>query len=113
MLQTLVAEVLKTQTLAHWMPLLRQAVVPSGPIHDFRQVFDDPQIQHRALVKTVPHPLSGTLTVVGNPLNFSATPITYDKPPPLLGEHTRELLQSLLGLDEAQIQALVQARVIA
>jgi crotonobetainyl-CoA:carnitine CoA-transferase CaiB-like acyl-CoA transferase len=112
-LQALVAEVLKTQTLAHWMPLLRQAVVPSGPIHDFRQVFDDPQIQHRALVKTLPHPLSGTLAVVGNPLNFSATPITYDRPPPLLGEHTRELLQSLLGLDEAQLQALAQARVIA
>ncbi|MBC7729436.1 MAG: CoA transferase, partial [Microbacteriaceae bacterium] len=53
------------------------------------------------------------LAVVGNPLNFSATPITYDKPPPLLGEHTRELLQSLLGLDEAQIEALVQRQVIA
>ena len=112
-LQTLVGDVLKTQTLSHWMPLLRAAVVPSGPIHDFRQVFDDPQIRHRGLVKTLPHPLSGTLAVVGNPLNFSETPIAYDRPPPLLGEHTVEVLRDLLGLDEAEIQALAQRRVIA
>lgn len=112
-LQPLVGEVLKTQTIAHWMPLLREAVVPSGPIHDFRQVFDDPQIRHRALVKTLPHPLSGTLAVVGNPLNFSDTPIAYDRPPPLLGEHTQEVLRDLLGLDEAEIQGLAQRRVIA
>ena len=112
-LQALIAEVLKTQPIAHWMPLLREAVVPSGPIHDFRQVFDDPQIRHRALVKTLPHPLSGTLPVVGNPLNFSATPITYDRPPPLLGQHTAEVLRELLGLNDAEIQALAQRRVIA
>ena len=112
-LQTLVGDVLKTQTLSHWMPLLRAAVVPSGPIHDFRQVFDDPQIRHRGLVKTLPHPLSGTLAVVGNPLNFSETPIAYDRPPPLLGEHTVEVLRDLLGLDEAEIQALAQRQVIA
>jgi crotonobetainyl-CoA:carnitine CoA-transferase CaiB-like acyl-CoA transferase len=112
-LQPLVGEVLKTQTLAHWMPLLRAAVVPSGPIHDFRQVFDDPQIRHRGLVKTLQHPLSGTLAVVGNPLNFSATPITYDRPPPLLGEHTVELLRELLNLDPAEIDQLAQRGVIA
>ncbi len=112
-LQTLLSAVLKHQTLGYWMPLLRQAVVPSGPIHDFQQVFDDPQIRHRALVKTIPHPLSGTLPVVGNPLNFSATPIQYGKPPPLLGQHTAEVLQELLGLDPAELQRLAQARVIA
>ncbi len=111
-LQRLIGEVLKTQPIAHWMPLLREAVVPSGPIHDFRQVFDDPQIRHRGLVKTLAHPLSGTLAVVGNPLNFSDTPITYDRPPPLLGEHTVELLRDLLGLDEAEIDGLAQRGVI-
>lgn len=112
-LQALLTEVLKAQPMAHWMPLLREAVVPSGPIHDFRQVFDDPQIRHRGLVKTLPHPLSGTLDVVGNPLNFSETPIAYDRPPPLLGEHTAEVLRELLGLDEAEILGLAQRRVIA
>lgn len=112
-LQSLVGEVLKTQTLAYWMPLLRAAVVPSGPIHDFRQVFDDPQIRHRGLVKTLAHPLSGTLAVVGNPLNFSATPIAYDRPPPLLGEHTVELLRELLQIDQTEIDRLAQRGVIA
>ena len=104
---------LAAQPVAHWMPLLRAAVVPSGPIHDFKQVFDDPQIRHRAVVKTMAHPLSGTLPVVGNPLQFSANPITYDKPPPLLGQHTRELLADLLGLDDASLHALAQRGVIA
>ena len=112
-LQQILAPVLACQPLAHWMPLLRAAVVPSGPIHDFRQVFDDPQIRHRGLVKTMPHPLSGTLQVVGNPLNFSANPITYDKPPPLLGQHTREVLQGLLGLDAAVVDGLAQRGVVA
>ena len=112
-LQQLLAPILQAQPMAHWMPLLRAAVVPSGPIHDFRQVFDDPQIRHRQLVKTVPHPLSGTLQVVGNPLNFSANPITYHRPPPLLGQHTREVLHGLLGLDDAAIDGLAARGVIA
>ena len=112
-LAALLADILKTRPIAHWMPLLREAVVPSGPIHDFRQVFDDPQIQHRALVKTIDHPLSGTLPVVGNPLNFSGTPIRYGRPPPLLGQHTAEVLQELLGLDAAELAQLTQDQVIA
>jgi crotonobetainyl-CoA:carnitine CoA-transferase CaiB-like acyl-CoA transferase len=112
-LQKLLAPILQEKPMSHWMPLLRAAVVPSGPIHDFRQVFDDPQIRHRQLVKTVPHPLSGTLQVVGNPLNFSANPITYDRPPPLLGQHTREVLHGLLGLDGAAIDGLAARGVIA
>ncbi len=112
-LAALLADILKARPIAHWMPLLRAAVVPAGPIHDFRQVFDDPQIQHRALVKTIAHPLSGTLPVVGNPLNFSDTPIQYGKPPPLLGQHTAEVLQELLGLDEAELARLTQNKVIA
>lgn len=111
-LQSLVAGVLKTQPMAHWLPLLRDRVVPSGPIHDVRQVFDDPQIRHRGLVKTLAHPLSGTLAVVGNPLNFSETPITYDRPPPLLGQHTVEVLRDLLGLDAAEIDGLARRQVI-
>ena len=112
-LRALLNALLKTLPTGHWMPLLRAAGVPSGPIHDFRQVFDDPQIQHRGLVKTLQHPLAGTLPVVGNPLNFSDTPLQYDKPPPLLGQHTTEVLRELLGLDAAEIERLAQARVIA
>lgn len=109
----IVAGILKQHTIAHWIPLLREAVVPSAPIYDFKQVYDDPQIKHRGLVKTVPHPLSGTLSVVGNPLNFSDTPLQYHRPPPLLGQHTSEVLRELLGLDDAEIARLAEQKVTA
>lgn len=107
----IVAEILKRETIAYWIPLLREAVVPSAPIYDFKQVFDDPQIKHRNLVKTIPHPLSGTMSVVGNPLNFSETPLEYGRPPPLLGEHTAEVLRDVLGMDDAEIARLAEQKV--
>ncbi|MFL6662892.1 MAG: CaiB/BaiF CoA transferase family protein [Rhizobacter sp.] len=109
----IVGGVLKQRTMAEWMPLLSEANVPSGPINDFRQVFDDPQIHHRELVHDIPHPLSGTLRVVGNPLKFSDTPLEYKRPPPLLGEHTAEILRDVLGIDAAGIERLVQQGVVA
>jgi crotonobetainyl-CoA:carnitine CoA-transferase CaiB-like acyl-CoA transferase len=108
----IVAGVMKQRTMAEWMPLLSEANVPSGPINDFRQVFDDPQLRHRELVHTIPHPLSGTMKVVGNPLKFSETPLEYKRPPPLLGEHTAEVLRDLLGIDDAEIERLTQQGVV-
>jgi crotonobetainyl-CoA:carnitine CoA-transferase CaiB-like acyl-CoA transferase len=102
----LVAEILRSRPLDHWMPLLREANVPSGPINDFKQVFDDPQIKHREVVREIPHPLSGSLSVVANPLKFSSTPVEYKRPPPLLGQHTEEVLRELLALDDAEIAGL-------
>jgi crotonobetainyl-CoA:carnitine CoA-transferase CaiB-like acyl-CoA transferase len=109
----IVASVLAKHNIDYWMGLLRDAVVPSAPIYDFKQVYNDPQIKHRELVKTVPHPLSGTMSVVGNPLNFSETPIEYKRGPPLLGQHTEEILREVLGLDETEIQRLAEQKVIA
>ncbi len=109
----IVAAILKQNNIAHWMPLLREAVVPSAPIYDFKQVYDDPQIQHRGLVKTLPHPLSGTLSMVGNPLNFSDTPLEYTRGPPLLGQHTSEVLREVLGIDDQEIARLAEQKVTA
>jgi crotonobetainyl-CoA:carnitine CoA-transferase CaiB-like acyl-CoA transferase len=108
----IVAGVMKQRTMAEWMPLLSEANAPSGPINDFRQVFDDPQIRHRGLVRTIAHPLSGTMKVVGNPLRFSETPLEYKRPPPLLGEHTAEVLHDVLGLDDGEIERLAQEGVV-
>ncbi|WP_280153894.1 CaiB/BaiF CoA-transferase family protein [Piscinibacter sp. XHJ-5] len=108
----IVAGAMKQRTMAEWMPLLSAANVPSGPINDFRQVFDDPQIRHRELVHTIPHPLAGTMKVVGNPLKFSETPLEYKRPPPLLGEHTAEVLRDLLGIDDAEIERLTKQGVV-
>lgn len=105
--------VVQTQGAAHWLALLRSAAVPCAPIYAVAQIFEDAQIRQRGLVKTVSHPLSGTLDLVGNPLNFSATPIEYLRPPPLLGEHTAQLLRELLGLDAQEIEALERDRVTA
>jgi len=108
----LISGVLKRQPVAHWIPRLQDVGVPAAPIYDFDQIYQDPQIQHRNLVKTIPHPLSGTLDVVGNPLNFSETPLAYHRPPPLLGEHTTEILRDILNLDQTQIDYLSQEKVI-
>lgn len=107
-----IAGLLASKPMAHWVPLLQAANVPSGPINDFRQVFDDPQIKHREVVREIAHPLSGTLSVVANPLKFSATPVEYKRPPPLLGQHTVEVLRELLALDDAAIDALCADGVI-
>ena len=107
-----IAALLASKPMAHWIPLLHAANVPSGPINDFRQVFDDPQIRHREVVREIAHPLSGTLSVVANPLKFSVTPVEYKRPPPLLGQHTAEVLRELLGLDDAAIDALCAEGVI-
>lgn len=107
----IIASILSQHSIDHWMPLLRKAVVPSAPIYDFKQVFEDPQIKHRELVKTVEHPLSGSMSVVGNPLNFSETPVEYKRAPPLLGQHTDEILREVLGMDAPEIARLSEQKV--
>jgi len=110
-LLSLVGEILARQPIAHWIPRLREAGVPAAPIYNFDQLYEDPQIRHRRMVRTLEHPLSGTLDVVGNPLNFSETPLAYHRAPPLLGQHTHEVLQQLLGLDDAEIDRLAREKV--
>ena len=107
----IISSILSQHSIDHWMPLLRKAVVPSAPIYDFKQVFEDPQIKHRELVKTVEHPLAGAMSVVGNPLNFSETPVEYKRAPPLLGQHTDEILREVLGMDAPDIARLSEQKV--
>ena len=107
----IISSILSQHSIDHWMPLLRKAVVPSAPIYDFKQVFEDPQIKHRELVKTVEHPLAGAMSVVGNPLNFSETPVEYKRAPPLLGQHTDEILREVLGMDAPEIARLSEQKV--
>ena len=103
----------KTQNARAWMEALNAVGVASGPINDLGQVFADPQVQHREMLREIPHPLSGTLRVVANPVRFSDTPIEYDRWPPLRGEHTREVLRQELAMSEEDIAALEREKVIA
>jgi len=93
-------------SVQHWHRAFDEAGVPNGPIHGFADVFDDPQIRHRAMRIDLGHPTIGQVPQVANPVRFSDTPVHYDRPPPLLGEHTDEVLRELLDMSAADIAAL-------
>jgi crotonobetainyl-CoA:carnitine CoA-transferase CaiB-like acyl-CoA transferase len=99
------------RTTQDWVGALEAAGVPCGPINDLAQVFADPHVQARGLVVEVPHPLAGTVPVVASPMRLSQTPVRHGTPP-LLGEHTRQVLGDVLGMGEAEIEALQRDRVI-
>ena len=84
-----------------WVELLETAGVPNGPINDVEQVFAEPQVRARGVKVELPHPIAGTLPLVASPMRFSETPLEYFLPPPLLGQHTDEVLRNLLGKSDA------------
>ncbi len=100
------AATLKQRTTRDWLNALKAAGVPCGPINDIGQAFAEPQITHRGLRLELPHPLAGRVPGVRNPINFSRTALEYRRPPPLLGEHTDEVLTEYLGLSPPQLQQL-------
>ena len=100
------------KTTAEWIGALEQAGVPCGPINDLAQVFADPQVQARGLRFELPHALAGSVPQVASPIRLSATPIQHRNAPPLLGEHTEQVLQQWLGLDAGQIAGLRAAGVL-
>jgi crotonobetainyl-CoA:carnitine CoA-transferase CaiB-like acyl-CoA transferase len=89
-----------------WLTELEAAGIPCGPINTLDKVFADPQIQHREMRVTLPHPLAGAVPTVASPLRFSATPVQYRRPPPTLSQHTDEVLSDWLGLNAADINTL-------
>jgi len=108
-----VAELLKRRETRHWLNELATASIPCGPINDIAQAFAEPQVVHREMHLTLPHPSAGTAPGVRNPIRFSRTAIEYLRAPPLLGQHTSEVLAERLGLDEAEVQGLRQRHVVA
>ena len=108
-----IEELLAARTTREWIALLSPAAVPCGPINDLAAVFAEPQVRHRGMRMDLRHPLSGTVPQVRNPIIFSRTPLEYDRPPPLLGQHTAEVLRAELGLADPEIEALRARGVIA
>jgi len=100
------------RTTADWIARLEALGVPCGPINTLADVFADPQVRSRGLRVDLPHPLAGTVPQVASPMRLSATPVEYRLPPPLLGEHTDEILASLLGLPAERIARLRHDEVI-
>jgi crotonobetainyl-CoA:carnitine CoA-transferase CaiB-like acyl-CoA transferase len=108
----LVQDIVRQRRKGEWITALEAAGVPCGPINDMREVFENPQVRHRGMRVDIPHPAGVACSTVASPMRFSATPVTYAAPPPLLGEHTREILGSVLGLSAGEIEALAAAGVV-
>ncbi len=97
----LLVPILRARTRADWLAALEAAKVPCGPINDLGEVFADPQVRARGMAVALPHPLAGTIELVASPIRMSATPLSVRRAPPLLGEHTDEVLAEF-GIDGAE-----------
>ncbi len=80
--------------------------MPNGPINDVAQVFEEPQVKARGIKVELDHPVAGRLPTVASPMRFSATPVEYKLAPPLLGQHTEEILRGLLKKTDVEIAKL-------
>jgi len=107
----ILSEIFETRTRDEWVRILTARDVPCGPVNSLGDAFNDPQVQHNRMVEQIEHPKAGTIRVPGVAVKLSATPGRISSPPPMLGEHTVEVLRRL-GYDEAAIQALRDSRVI-
>jgi crotonobetainyl-CoA:carnitine CoA-transferase CaiB-like acyl-CoA transferase len=110
-LHPLIAGLLKEQDRSHWVAALDAAGVPAGPINAIPEVFEDRQVKHRRMLVEVPHPLSGTVPQVASPMRFTAAPLVHDRAPPLLGEHSVEILRDI-GIGDAEIEQLRKSGVV-
>jgi crotonobetainyl-CoA:carnitine CoA-transferase CaiB-like acyl-CoA transferase len=107
------AEVLMARTTEEWMAVFSERKIPAAPVNAIDQVLALPQVEARAMLRTVPHPMTGDhLTVLGNPVKLTGTPEGTLLPPPLLGQHTAEILQGWLGLSEAEVFDLKRQKVV-
>ena len=102
------------KSTSEWVEGLAALGVPCGPVNNIAQVFEDPQVQARDMKIDLPHHLAGEMTapLLGNPIKMSKTPVDYQGAPPILGQHTDDVLQSLLDMDEQERDRLRQQGVI-
>jgi crotonobetainyl-CoA:carnitine CoA-transferase CaiB-like acyl-CoA transferase len=112
-LYALLPELTRRKRQSEWVEGLAGLGVPCSPVNNVDQVFADPQVRARGMQIALPHPLAGkgTVDLIGNPIKLSATPVSYRRPPPTLGQHTDEVLREF-GLGEADIAALKDAGAI-
>jgi crotonobetainyl-CoA:carnitine CoA-transferase CaiB-like acyl-CoA transferase len=103
---------MKSRGKADWLAALEAAKVPCGAINNLAEVFADPQVRERGMVHEWDHPLKPGVKLVASPMKLGATPVRTDLPPPLLGQHTGQVLRELLGADDARIAQLKQDEVI-
>ena len=104
--------VLRTRTKADWLAALETAQVPCGAINNLAEVFADPQIAAREMVTQWQHPLRNDLRLVASPIKLSVTPVRKDRAPPMLGQHTDEVLREVLNCADIRLAELKTAKAI-
>jgi crotonobetainyl-CoA:carnitine CoA-transferase CaiB-like acyl-CoA transferase len=108
----IIQDFLKQRPAAEWIAAFEKVGVPCGPINDLGQVFAEDQIRHRGMQMELPHPVTGTVPQVANPIRYTGEALEYNRAPPTLGQHTDEVLGDLLGLDSAALAKLRDGGVI-
>ena len=104
--------VLRARGADEWLALLSEAGIPCGRINSVAQALSDPHTAAREMVRTVSHPTAGEVRMLGVPIRFSDTPASVRRAPPILGQHTEQVLRETLELSEARIAELRAAKVI-
>jgi crotonobetainyl-CoA:carnitine CoA-transferase CaiB-like acyl-CoA transferase len=112
LLTTMLTPLLRRETTHWWVTRLEVLNIGCGPINTLKDVFADPQIKARNVVREMAHSSGATVKVIANPIRLSETPADYRLPPPLLGEHTVEILRDRLGLGETELTKLREQKVI-
>jgi crotonobetainyl-CoA:carnitine CoA-transferase CaiB-like acyl-CoA transferase len=112
MLRPTIADRLRTRSRAEWIAVLTKEGIPCGSVRDVGEVFDDAQLAARQMIETIDHLTLGAVRVLGVPIKLSATPGRVRTAPPVLGQHTDQILRTVLGMDDAQIARLRTKRVV-
>jgi formyl-CoA transferase len=102
----LLQERFQTRPSQEWLDLIQTAGIPCGSVNHIDEIFRDPQVLARQMLQEIPHPTAGTIKMAGSPLKLSRTPVRMDDAPPLLGQHTEEVLRQYLGVTSQDIQRL-------
>lgn len=105
-------EIFLTEPFEHWERLFLEVGIPFGGINNLGQMLEHPQVKARGSMAKMTHPRAGSVRMVGVPVRLSATPGAVRSPSPALGEHTAEMLRTVLGLDARQIAQLIQDGVV-
>jgi len=108
----LIRQAMVLKSTDDWIAVLETANVPCGPINTLDRVFDNPQVKHRDTVRYLNHPTAGKVPTVANPIKFSKTPIMDETAPPMLGQHSEEILRNVADLSDEQIEKLRIAGII-
>ena len=113
-LASLLSDILIQKPIKYWTDALEKQGVPSGPVNDIREVFEDPQIQHRGMKIQMPNPARDDqqIDMIGNPIKLSETPVSYRRSPPILGQHTDEVLGEVLEMSASERKDLREKDII-